>query len=490
VRGRASTTTDLVATCCDGWRSTAPHEYYPNRHMSALALASVTVGSADVPASDTILGGKYRVGEPIGNGGLGIVFRGETIASGRTIAIKVLAPAAAADPEQVTRFRREIKASANIGSDHVVRVLDSGDLPSGHPYLVMEHLDGKSLADMAKDAGELLPIELVVDWILEAIDGIAEAHSLGVIHRDLKPANLFLAIESSGGGIVKVLDFGASKLTADSLVDPSDPGGVTVATSLIGSPRYMAPEQIRSALEVDVRADVYGLGATLYELVAGTPMFASDTLARIFAQVLWEMPEPLASVRPDVPAELEAVIVKCLAKDPKDRYQTVRDLGAALAPFASLPSITAMSAATVKPPPMALEDLAEPNREAVEEEAVIVPAPAKLPSSATVRLPRFELLPTKDDRPQRTVKMNAFVLGAMRAGAGPAPPAVVEVADAPGPASSRPVAGAATVRIQRFELPRPPVKSALAVPMPAIVAAAVLFLVVAVGIAVVLLTRR
>ena len=464
--------------------------------MSALALPNDMDRSLDVPPEGTVLGGSYRVGAPIGNGGLGIVLSAETIANGRTVAIKVLAPAAAADPERVTRFRREIKASAKIGSDHVVRVIDTGDLASGLPYLVMEHLDGKSLADMAKDAGELLPIDLVVDWILEAIDGIAEAHSLGVIHRDIKPANLFLAIESSGGGIVKVIDFGASKLTADSPVDPSDPGGVTVATSLIGSPRYMAPEQIRSALEVDLRADVYGLGATLYELLAGKPIFASETLARVFAQVLWEMPEPIATVRPEVPTELAEVVVKCLAKDPKDRYQTVRELAAALAPFASLPSITAMSAATVRPPPLApveervasaLEGTSEPEQAAPsasgdEPESGAKLVIARAPANATVRMPRFELTPSKDARPQRTVKMNAFVLDAMRAGAGPAPPAIGPASDAP-----KPVTGA-TARIQRFEPPRSLAKSGL--PAPAIVAAVVFVVVVVVGIVAVLLTRH
>lgn len=478
--------------------------------MSAYALPHEVDRKGDVPAPGTVLGGAYRVGEPIGNGGLGIVLRGERIANGRTVAIKVLAPAAAADPEQVTRFRREIKASAKIGSDHVVRVLDSGDLESGLPYLVMEHLDGKSLADMAKDAGEPLPIDLVVDWMLEAIDGVAEAHDLGIIHRDIKPANLFLAIESSGGGIVKVLDFGASKLTADSPVDPSDPGGVTVATSLIGSPRYMAPEQIKSALEVDSRADVYGLGAALYELLAGQPIFAGDTLARIFAQVMWEMPEPLVTIRSDVPEGLAAIVMRCLAKEPKDRFETVRDLADALAPYSSLAVAPARTKTVPAPPDPAGADETDASETPAESGAkivaaragqlfraeelpplpsdadVIVPTEDK-PSNATVRMPRFELLPSADQRPQRTVKMNKFVLDAMRAGAGPAPPVVGPAPDAP--ARERPVAGA-TVRIQRFEGPRPASRPELPLPMPALIAAIVVLVLVLVALVVVLVTKK
>lgn len=335
--------------------------------MSAQPLVNDAL-PLDVPAIGTVLAGAYRVDGLLGNGGMGIILRATEIAADRPVAIKLMTAASAADPEQVARFRREAKAASSLTSKHVVRVLDFGELPSGPPYLVMEHLEGAPLVDLLKERGQLRVSE-AVDYVLQAIHGIAEAHALGIVHRDLKPANLFVTGDATAP-VVKVIDFGASKLTAESNVDPSDPGGVTIASSLIGSPRYMAPEQIRSALEVDARADIYALGATLHEVLSGKPIFFADTLARIFAQVLWDEPEPLSATRDDVPAGLVEIISKCLAKAPADRYATVEALAVALAPFGPSGEVGAAEAAATSASGMA---------PAMAKPAAAKPAPAKPP---------------------------------------------------------------------------------------------------------------
>jgi len=445
--------------------------------MSAYALTHESL-RGDVPPAGTTIG-PYRVEKTIGAGGLGVVLEAVHVTTGRRVAIKVLPLRAAADPEAVVRFRRETRAAAKIGSDHVVRVIDSGDLDSGLPYLVMEHLEGTSLAELLEQAAPLR-VDDVVDWVLQAIHGIKEAHALGIVHRDLKPANLFLAPRASGPRIVKVLDFGAAKVTDGSPLDAETGGSVTVATSLIGSPRYMAPEQIRSALEVDARADVYALGATLHELLTGKPLFAADTLARIFAQVLWDVPEPVSNGRPDVPSGLDAVVARCLAKDRSERFPSVKELAAALAPFASpagrllaaeltgateeasahadalaaAPSAerTATTKEPAKPAPAKVR-AARLFRSNAEPEVARAARRSKRPgapsttvmedakdardaprSSGTMRLDKFVLARDAAPPATRTMKLAAFVLAPFRPSQAP-----------PRPTSSR------TVRMARFD---------------------------------------
>jgi serine/threonine-protein kinase len=367
----------------------------------------------DVPAAGSVLAGAYRVDGVLATGGMGVVLRATELASERAVAIKVMTAGAAADREQVARFRREAKAASSLTSKHVVRVLDFGELDSGLPFLVMEHLDGTSLAELLKTRGAL-PVGEAVDYVLQAIHGVAEAHRLGIVHRDLKPANLFVTGEPSAH-VIKVLDFGASKLTAESTVDPADPGGMTLASSLIGSPRYMAPEQIRSALEVDARADVYALGATLHELLSGNPIFCADSLARIFAHVLWDAPEALSATRDDVPAALEAVVLRCLAKAPADRYATVEALADALASFASSQRQHQRKAPPRPAPPAPASgsklvaarlfkpvDAASPRPPAAATRGAVV-------IRSTAKMPRVKLA---GEAPKRTVKIAAFALAA------------------------------------------------------------------------------
>lgn len=284
-----------------------------------------------------VVDGKYLIERLLGQGGMGAVYVALQERLGRRVAIKFLHPDGLTSEEALARFEREARASAALESDHVTRVLDVGHLESGAPYIVMELLDGEDLG-AALDRRGPLPVAEVIDVIVQACDAIAEAHEHGIVHRDLKPANIFLARRSNGSVTAKVLDFGISK-TADAT------GGVTLTSSvaLMGSPRYMSPEQLREARNVDGRADIWALGVTIYELLSATPPFHAGALAELCAEILTAAPRPLRAVRPEVPPALEAVVLRCLRKDPAERFATVRELAAALAtlspqPLSGLPS--------------------------------------------------------------------------------------------------------------------------------------------------------
>jgi len=290
-----------------------------------------TTGPSPVPGVGEVIEGKYRVEEVVGRGGMGVVLAARHLTLGQRVAIKVLSAADAARAEATARFLREGRAAAGLTSDHVVRIHDVGTLPSGAPFMVMELLRGKDLSAHLSAVGPL-PIPEAVDFVLQTCDAIAEAHALGIVHRDLKPSNLFLTHRSDGAPLIKVLDFGISKTRPDA-DDPSFQATLTSTRSVIGSPAYMAPEQIRDARHVDARVDVWSLGLILYELLSGEQAFVADTLPAVCAAIAADDPTPLRQIRPEVPPALEAVIQRCLEKDPARRFQSVCDLGDALAPF-------------------------------------------------------------------------------------------------------------------------------------------------------------
>ncbi len=278
---------------------------------------------------------KYRVEGILGSGGMGIILAARHAQLEHRVAIKVMSEVSE-DAERLARFTREAKASARIQSDHVVRILDFGTEGHGLPFIVMEHLSGQDLGHFVHEGGPL-DVEEAIDFILQACEGVAEAHQHGIVHRDIKPANLFLTRTKSGALVVKVLDFGASKLTGKTSLATGDPLK-TDAFAVIGSPSYMAPEQLREGMEIDGRVDVYALGATLFELVAGRPLFSADSISRIFSKVLWDPPPTIRSVRPDAPELLEKILLKCLEKTPSDRYQSVMEFAEALGALAPLRS--------------------------------------------------------------------------------------------------------------------------------------------------------
>jgi eukaryotic-like serine/threonine-protein kinase len=277
-----------------------------------------------------LLAGKYRVEKVLGFGGMGVVvsaFRGDLE---QRVAVKFLTQAAAERPDAAERFRREARAAAKIRSEHVARVLDVGTLDTGLPYMVMEYLEGNDIAEELRRVGRLPMLE-AVEFILQSIEALAEAHAAGVVHRDLKPSNLFLARRADGTRRVKVLDFGISKaLTGTSVEELS----LTKTAALIGSPLYMAPEQMRSAKDVDTRADIWSLGAMLYEMLTGEPPYTGESIPQLCAALLHDEPIPLRQHRPEIPEGLEQAVLRCLMKNRDHRFPTVWELGRALLPFA------------------------------------------------------------------------------------------------------------------------------------------------------------
>jgi serine/threonine-protein kinase len=278
-----------------------------------------------------VLAGKYRIDHVLGTGGMGVVVAATHVQLQSRVAIKFLSPDAVRSDAAAARLLREARASANIKSDHVARVIDVGTLETGAPYIVMEHLEGMNLAALLRQR-ERLPIGEAVTYVLQACDGIAHAHALGIVHRDLKPSNLFVTRRANGSSSVKVLDFGLSKVTEPGGHLPAD-AHLTSTTDVIGSPVYMSPEQLRSTRDVDARTDIWALGTILFELIAGQPPFRARTLPQLCMLILHSKARSLREVYPDVPPALEAVVRRCLEKDPSKRFDSVRDLMQALAPF-------------------------------------------------------------------------------------------------------------------------------------------------------------
>jgi serine/threonine-protein kinase len=280
-----------------------------------------------------LLAGKYRLERLLGEGGMGYVVAATHEHLQQRVAVKFLAAGYAENSDAAARFLREARAAVRIQSEHIARVLDVGELEDGAPYMVMEFLSGCDLArELFTNGG--LEVPTAVDYLLQACEAVAEAHSLGVIHRDLKPANLFLTRRPDGTPFVKVLDFGISKAITPESGGPGDSPSLTAAQALLGSPAYMSPEQARKPKSVDFRADIWAFGVILYEFLAGNPPFLGDTPLSVLTAAVVEPTPSLRAVRPDVPPELEAVIEKCLEKKPADRYQSVAELAQALAPFA------------------------------------------------------------------------------------------------------------------------------------------------------------
>jgi serine/threonine-protein kinase len=316
----------------------------------------------NLPVIGALVDRKYRVEDRIGAGGMGVVLSASHVHLGERVALKLVRPTKGLDLDAYERLFREARIAGRIRSEHVARVFDLGLADNGMPYIAMEYLEGTDLAWWITERGPSDPAE-AVELLLQAIEGVAEAHALGVIHRDLKPANLFLTRRSDGSPCIKVLDFGVSKMvgdaaTPDAPVPPWVPAqppddapapeghtlrvgvspaastcGLTGSRTRIGSPRYAAPEQMRSARDVDVRADVWAFGAILFELLTGHPAFDGSSLDEIRRAVASLEPATLERLRRDLPRGLADVVRRCLQKDRAARYADVAQLALALAPF-------------------------------------------------------------------------------------------------------------------------------------------------------------
>ncbi|HYQ41980.1 MAG TPA: serine/threonine-protein kinase [Polyangiaceae bacterium] len=292
--------------------------------------ASLAIPDGTRFAPGTIVGNKYRIDGCLGEGGMGVVLSATHLELDAPVAIKVVREEFAGSQEMVERVLFEARAVARMRSNHVVRVLDVARLDSGCPYIVMEQLQGEDLGLALWEKGPFSAPQ-AIDYLLQACDGLAEAHSLGIVHRDLKPGNLFLA-NTPEGVVLKVLDFGISKEVSTPLrsVSRISRTSLTSAGDPVGSPYYMAPEQMRASPDVDARADIWSLGAILFELLTGQCPFEGDTLTEVCGKVLAEAPPSLAAFTDGAATELDSVIARCLEKDPNLRYQNVGELSHAL----------------------------------------------------------------------------------------------------------------------------------------------------------------
>ncbi len=275
----------------------------------------------------TVIAGKYRIEHVLGEGGMGIVVAARHLDLGSRVALKFLTAEMAKHASIVERFMREARASAQLQSENVCRVIDVGRVEeTGIPYIVMEYLQGQDLARVLKSQGPL-PATTVAEYMLQAIQALAEAHAVGIVHRDIKPGNLFLTERPNGKPLIKVLDFGVAKAPTG----PQD-FSLTRTQNVMGSPGYMSPEQLKSSKVVDARADIWSIGVVMYELICGRQPFIAESITELAVRVVTESHPALPAT---LPRGFVEIIGRCLEKQPAARYSDVAALAAALAPFAA-----------------------------------------------------------------------------------------------------------------------------------------------------------
>jgi serine/threonine protein kinase len=268
----------------------------------------------------TIVAATYRLARHIGSGGSSHVFEAEHVRLGKRFAVKLLRPELDPSRRTAQRFRREARAIARLRSEHVVSVIDCGELADGTPYLVMELLEGEDLRSLLNREGSL-PIRRAVPLIIEACRGLSEVHAAGLVHRDLKPENLFLTRRSTGEDWCKVLDFGVARMESSLS---------TAENAIVGTARYMAPEQLADSAAVGPATDVYALGAILYECASGRALVSGSTVQEVMYRIMNAEPLPLSELAPTLPRALADVIERCLSKSPKGRPSSTDELAALL----------------------------------------------------------------------------------------------------------------------------------------------------------------
>ncbi len=293
------------------------------------SAAKARLRARGLPEPGDVVADKYQLGDVLGRGAMGCVMSAEHLLMQRRVAIKFVL-GFSANPNATERFVREARVTQSLQDEHVVRVYDLGVLDNGTPYLVMEHLEGQDLAQLLR-ANSRFPVDTSVDYILGACEALAEAHAAGVVHRDIKPSNLILTQRKNGSPLIKVVDFGISKVLDD---DEEVEKSLTGSVAMLGSPLYMSPEQIRSAKTIDARADVWALGVTLYACLTGQAPFDGEGVHGVCASIVADPPRDFPEDL-DLPQGLEEVVARCLAKRPEERTQSVTALATELSPFAS-----------------------------------------------------------------------------------------------------------------------------------------------------------
>lgn len=350
--------------------------------------------------SGVVIGGKYRVERVLASGGQGTVVEAMHLRLLHPVAIKFPHVDEAHPDDRWGRLFREARAAVRLRGEHVARVMDV-DIVDGAPFIVMEYLRGIDLHASLERRGAL-PLREAVGLLVQACDGLAEAHDLGIVHRDLKPSNLFLVDRAGGPPLLKVLDFGLAKSLGPRVANADDPD-LTEPLLVLGTPRYMSPEQARDSRAVDLRSDIWSLGVILQEMLTGRPVFRARNRADVIAQVLLKNPTPITLLRPDTPPELEHVLLRCLQKAPEHRFSSARELAVALAPFAAswaAPAIARLASRAPGPPPVLpswdsgsdepeppmTNELAMPPSEVVAEATTVAatPAPSAMSTGSAV----------------------------------------------------------------------------------------------------------
>ena len=360
--------------------------------------------------SGTIVAGKYRVESILGKGGMGMVYRAYHLALQEDVAIKVLRREVSRDEEVFQRFTREAQSAAKLKSEHVARIKDVGTFDDGLPYIVMEFLEGADLGQMVDTHGAMT-IPVAVDLVLQACDAIVEAHSLGIVHRDIKPTNLFVSFRPDQSAIVKVLDFGISKSANGTDLS------LTQTQSMLGTPAYMSPEQMRSARSVDARTDLWSIGTVLYELVEGRRPFEAESFSEMCVMVAVDPPARMTKA-----IGLDPVIARCLAKQPTDRYPHVAELMRDLAAFAGNPEaahhyVKRAYRTLGLPVPTSMES--SPNIMRMPSYATPVPGPSPtlVHDAASAAMAVANAAPTAmrtiEDAPRRRRSSRVLVIGAV-----------------------------------------------------------------------------
>lgn len=378
---------------------------------------------ADAPASRTrqgqLLGGKYLLEKRLGSGGMGEVWKARNVTVGREVAIKLLRSEHSDNSSIAARFVREARTANLVRHPNVVDVLDAGHDDAGAPYLVQELLVGQDLGRYAAECGGRVPVDAALRILLPVVDAVAFAHAKGVVHRDLKPENVFLARE--GDRLVpKLLDFGISHVESGPRMTAS---GVA-----LGTPAYMAPEQIKGTRNVDTRSDVWALGVMIHEVLAGSLPFHGETSADMFVQIATAAPTPLEQAAPGVPVEIAHVVAKCLRRSPEERYGDARDLLRDLRAIAGPHHVEPLVAPTDPPPPPselahAIQAPPPPLAPAVSELASTVddsqddgPRPAAPLSLGLPRLPASFHPPPDDVDARRPLTALGMAIAALLAG--------------------------------------------------------------------------
>jgi len=389
--------------------------------------------------------GKFRIERILGAGGMGTVAVAMHMQLEQRVALKVLHEQAASDPAAVQRFLREARAAAKLRSEHICHVTDVGQLDNGAPYIVMELLEGQDLAALLSH-GAMAPVH-AIDAVLQACVGLAEAHAHGIVHRDLKPANLFVTRRLDGSPLIKVLDFGIAKAPAQAAT------GLTQTQAVMGTPGYMAPEQLRSTRDADARADIWALGVILYQALSGRLPFPANSITEFAVKSVMDPPDPI-----DVDPNLRAVILRCLEKEPAGRFPDIATFAQALAPFGGTQARAQASFARSLLAP------ATGHADTIAAGQAPVPTTLQIASRATTPTQRPAAAPAR-----KGLLVGAGLLGAAVVG-GAVVVAVMSRQQPPAPAaapSGAPVVAAAPVVVDAAVAPPPAVDAAqLTAPLP------------------------